>query len=178
MDHVDGPWLLLLPEIKAEYLGKHSNTYNVLAALSTFTTMRYTDCEVLKFAGGTCWKLVAMAYQYFIYLASKSSSPSNRVCNITNNFPLAHGMRECEAAAYVMHNPAISVYDFIRSFWSPPRKDQERTKEHLCAAYMAAPSTETLIQADRLPTSSFQTTPGKDDREVRLFTMHTRALKR
>lgn len=65
--------LLLLPEVKAKYLSKHSNTYNVLAALSTFATMRDADCVVLEFAGHRCWKLVAMAYQYLTYLASKSS---------------------------------------------------------------------------------------------------------
>jgi hypothetical protein len=65
--------ILLSLEVKAKYLGRHLNTYNVLAALSTFATMRHTDCEVLEFAGDTCWKLVAMAYQYFVYLASKSS---------------------------------------------------------------------------------------------------------
>jgi hypothetical protein len=65
--------LLLSLEVKAKYLGNHSDTYDVLAVLSTFATMRYTDYEVFNFAGDTCWKLVAMGYQYFIYLASKSS---------------------------------------------------------------------------------------------------------
>lgn len=105
--------LLLSPEVKAKYLGDHSDTYDVLAPLSTFATMRHTECEVLEFAGDTCWKLVAMAYQYSVYLASQFSQLSNRVCKITNNVPLAHGMRECGAAAYVMHNPAISVYSFL-----------------------------------------------------------------
>lgn len=65
--------LLLSLEVKTKYLGNHSDTYNVLAALSTFATMRYSDCEVFEIAGDTCWKSVAMAYQYFIYLASKSN---------------------------------------------------------------------------------------------------------
>jgi hypothetical protein len=86
--------------------------YHVLAALLTSATMRYTNCKVLEFAGDTCWKLVPMAYQYFICPVWQASELSNTVCKITNNAPLVHGMEECGAVAYVMHNP-VDIHRFL-----------------------------------------------------------------
>lgn len=71
------------------------------------------------------WKLVYMAYQYFICPASQSSELGNRVCKIRNNAPLAHRMEECGAAVYVMHNP-VDIHKLLALKSLEPSKEGPR----------------------------------------------------